>query len=237
MKLHEYRRSPAALIALLALFVSLGGVGVAATGNNFILGQANSAESKTALTAGINDKALAITNSNTGSNAGALSLTVASGKPPIVVSAGAGKATGLNADKLDGVDSNSFVRGTAGRIVSSHVVTAIDPNFPEKTILTVPGLGTLTAQCPNFNGVYVGFHHASSHWMAIDKHDGTDPVVIDATGTFTQLMSGKAGSDHWTLAIDQGSGPSALVATLDIYTEYGASDCTFQAQAIVTQGS
>ena len=32
------KQSPATIIALLALFVALGGVGVAATGDNFILG-------------------------------------------------------------------------------------------------------------------------------------------------------------------------------------------------------
>jgi hypothetical protein len=39
--------SPAMIVALLSLFVALGGVGVAATGGNFILGQSNSASSTT----------------------------------------------------------------------------------------------------------------------------------------------------------------------------------------------
>jgi hypothetical protein len=142
------------------------------------------------------------------------------------------KVQNLNADELDGIDSNGFAR-----VVSAHVTTPINPNFPEVTILTVPGFGTLTAQCPNFGGVYVGFHHTTTHWMAVEKHDGTNPVVIDSTGTFTQLMAGSGGGDHWTLAIDQGSGPSAAMATLDFYTNYGASGCTLQAQAILSQGS
>jgi hypothetical protein len=51
-------------------------------------------------------------------------------------------------------------------------------------------------------------------------------------------MSAKAGSDHWTVEIAQGSGPSALIATLDIYTNYDATNgCTVQGQAIVDQGS
>jgi hypothetical protein len=48
------RPSPALVISLLALFVSLGGLGVAATGGNFILGQSNSADSETALNATLN---------------------------------------------------------------------------------------------------------------------------------------------------------------------------------------
>jgi hypothetical protein len=102
--------SPAMIVALLALFVALGGVGVAATGGNFLLGQPNTASSQTALTAGINSKAMAITNTNTGASAGALALNVAAGKPPLVASAGAGKATNLNADKVDGVDADQFTR-------------------------------------------------------------------------------------------------------------------------------
>jgi hypothetical protein len=143
----------------------------------------------------------------------------------------------LNADRLDGIDSGGFARGKAAQIVSAHVRTPIDPNFPEITILTVPGLGTLTAQChSDFKGIYVGFRHTTSHWLAYDKNDGTDPVVVNS-GSFSQLMAGKTGTDHWTLAIGQGIGPSAVIATLDIYTSYGVSDCTVQAQAIISQGS
>ena len=39
------RLSPALVISVIALFVALGGVGVAATGDNFILGQTNTADS------------------------------------------------------------------------------------------------------------------------------------------------------------------------------------------------
>jgi hypothetical protein len=229
---------PAMIVALAALFVALGGVGVASTGGNFILGQSNSADSKTSLTAGINDKALAITNTNTGSNAGALALSVAPGKPPLVVSAGAGKVQSLNADKLDGTDSNGFVRGTNARIVSAHITTPIDPALPQITIVTVPSFGTLLIQCPDFFGVYVGFRHTSSNWMAVEMHNGTDPVVIENTGSFTQLQTGEPDSDHWTVAIGKGSGSSALIATLDYYTNYDATNgCAVQAQAVLSQGA
>jgi hypothetical protein len=43
------RPSPALIIALLALFVSLSGLGVAATGGNFLLGESNSADQATLL--------------------------------------------------------------------------------------------------------------------------------------------------------------------------------------------
>ena len=61
--------SPAMIVALLALFVALGGVGVAATGGNFILGQSNTATANTSLSSAVvGGKALQLTN-NDASNA------------------------------------------------------------------------------------------------------------------------------------------------------------------------
>jgi hypothetical protein len=48
------RPSPALVISLLALFVSLSGIGVAATGGNFILGQLNTSDDQTQLTGTVN---------------------------------------------------------------------------------------------------------------------------------------------------------------------------------------
>lgn len=42
----------------------------------------------------------------------ALSLVVGTGQPPLQVNATAGKATNLNADKLDGLDQSAFLRST-----------------------------------------------------------------------------------------------------------------------------
>jgi hypothetical protein len=64
------RPSPALVIALVALFVSLGGLGVAATGGNFILGQANTANNQTALSGTVSSNAqLRVQNASTTSNA------------------------------------------------------------------------------------------------------------------------------------------------------------------------
>ncbi len=46
--------SPPMIVALLALFVSLSGIGVAATGGNFILGELNTADQQTQLTGTVN---------------------------------------------------------------------------------------------------------------------------------------------------------------------------------------
>src|SRR5437870_12301046 len=101
--------SPAMTVALAALFVALGGTTYAATGGNFILGNANSATSQTALTSSNAGKALNITQQSTGTGATALGLSVPAGKAPFTVNSGT-KVANLNADKLDGLDSTGFLR-------------------------------------------------------------------------------------------------------------------------------
>jgi hypothetical protein len=93
----------------------------------------NTSTAATGLTGRFDDRLVRLINNGTGTAAGALgavsksataaainaynsgggpalSLTVPPGKAPVVVSAGAGKATNLNADKLDGLDSTQLVR-------------------------------------------------------------------------------------------------------------------------------
>jgi hypothetical protein len=94
-----------------ALFVVLGGTAYAATGDNFILGQLNFANSRTSLTAGVaGGNTLRVTNPSPGAAATALGLNVASGHPPFKVNSGT-KVADLNADKLDGLDSTGLIRG------------------------------------------------------------------------------------------------------------------------------
>lgn len=96
---------PATAIALVALFVALGGVGMAATGDNFLLGKSNSATSSTSLVAPIaGGKALQLTNTDTTRDGStALGLSVGSGHPPFTVNSKK-RVTNLNADLLDGLD-------------------------------------------------------------------------------------------------------------------------------------
>lgn len=87
------------VIAYLALFMAMSGTAAAATGGTFILGRGNAASTQTSLT-------------NSGSSP-VLALSTRTGQVPLAVSAGAGKATNLNADKLDGLDSTAFARSSA----------------------------------------------------------------------------------------------------------------------------
>ena len=140
------RPSNGTVVAYVALFIALGGTTYAATGGNFILGKPNSASSTTALTAPVAGKGLQVTNNSTSAGATALGLNVASGHPPFAVSSGT-KVTNLNADKLDGLDSTSFVPSSKVRRVGPVSITLP----PSGGLLTSPiatvGHFTFTGYC------------------------------------------------------------------------------------------
>jgi hypothetical protein len=228
------------VVSLIALFVALGGTAYAATGGNFILGQSNSAGTPTSLSAPISGKALQLTNTSTGAGATALGLNVASGHAPFTVNSDT-RVTNLNADKLDGINSGGFVMGKGAHIVSGRITTPIDTTCcPEHTFLTVPNFGTLEGQCAQFNlGTYVGFHHTDGNdWEALERYDGSNPVIVNQTGSFTQLTSADNTPDHFTAELARGTGSSAITATIDVYTTYDQTNgCVFEAQAVVNQGT
>jgi hypothetical protein len=148
------------VVSMIALSVGLGGTTYAATGGNFILGQPNSASSTTSLTrTGVNTgKGLQVTNASTDAGATALGLNVASGHSPFTVNSGT-KVANLNADRLDGLDSTSFVPNSKVRRVGP---IAGEPNpftgFLELPIATV-GPFTFTGLCsrglPNPSDVFL----------------------------------------------------------------------------------
>jgi hypothetical protein len=93
--------------AIVGAVVAAATTAIAAT-HVFNLEASNTAAAKTSVTGNFNDRLFQFTNTSTGSGATALSLTVGSGRPPLVVNSSR-KVTNLNADQLDGLDSTSFV--------------------------------------------------------------------------------------------------------------------------------
>jgi hypothetical protein len=180
-----YRPSPAMIVALIALFVALGGAGMAATGGNFILGEANSADQSTLLnvstlpdagTCPAPCNALKVTDTSTAANASglgvlgknpslqaatiqnigggpALRLYADPGSSPLVVNSGAGKATNLDADLLDGLNSSAFQRTVTGTCGAGSAIGSIG------------GSGTVTC---NKNSVRPGFTGGVS--LAMNAH-------------------------------------------------------------------
>jgi hypothetical protein len=113
------RLSAPLAVAMVALFVALGGVAVAAPGDNFILGQSNSSTTTSALDAPVDGANLLLSNASTGANATALQLTTASNRAPLTVNSTT-KVAKLNVDSLDNLDSTAFLRR---RVTQTNNVT------------------------------------------------------------------------------------------------------------------
>ena len=128
-RLRSRRPGHATVVAYGALFVALGGTALATT-QAFILGATNRVNAASEVTNVKADNSqnpiasplLTLTNLGAGTGASALGLTVASGHPPFTTNS-ATKVTNLNADKVDGLDSSSFVSTTGFRRVGPVTTT------------------------------------------------------------------------------------------------------------------
>jgi hypothetical protein len=241
------------LAIMLALVLGVASAGIGATGGNFILGKANSAGAGSKLTASIAGPALQLVNQSTASGASALGLTVASGKPPLKVNAAAGKATNLNADRLDGLDSARLVEargdvngnsanfrgalehseGSSFLNTGFHTVVAHAPEGPPVDVrLSCPtqtGTGTLEIKnnTPNFG---------DSQRVWVD--DGSANPSFNTLGqnqTITKSVS--SNGDHFTIQVASVFNANRM-ATIELFTEqFGPSVCVAKAHVIYTFGS
>jgi hypothetical protein len=98
---------------VVAVLIAVLSSGTAAAASYLVMSTTNTASTTTTLKSAVNGPVLSVQNTNTagGTSARGLAIAVPSGRPPIIVNSGAGKATNLNADKLDGIDSTGFIRG------------------------------------------------------------------------------------------------------------------------------
>jgi len=157
--------------SLAALFVALGGTTYAATGGNFLLGKPNTASATTSLTAPVAGKGLQVTNASTHVGATALGLNVASGHAPFTVNSG-GKVVNLNADKLDGLDSTAFFRGSNVKSLVFHpnqCQTAFDAGCA--VAFSFGGL-SLSAVCFSDNG-------GSDAHVELNNTNGVNQVGVE----------------------------------------------------------
>jgi hypothetical protein len=155
-------------VAYLALFFSLSGVAVAATGNPLLLGRSNDAGRPTSLT-------------NTGTGP-ALRLSNGAGAPPLTVNGNTTKVAGLNADLLDGKDSTAFVGGRGHFLSNRATVThLVQPGASASgTILTIPGFGDITGTCAGMfsggQGAAYQFAFTNSSGQDLDLAFGGEPT-------------------------------------------------------------
>jgi hypothetical protein len=183
--------TPAMVVALAALFVALGGVGIAANGQSLILGSTNnSATAQTRLAAPVNAAALRIDNTNTGADATSLSLLAAPGHQAFKVNTQT-KIRDLNADqldgrsseyflpktakaadsdKLDGIDAGGFMQG-GGRIYARHLEGVATSNT-DGTLLDVPGVLTVIYHCGGESGAIAARLTLASDNLGVVRNEG-----------------------------------------------------------------
>jgi hypothetical protein len=104
-------RATVFMVGLAVVLALVFGAATAALGapiTTFKLGQINTSNAISTLVGAVSGSNLKIENTGTGANATALELKVAQGNAPLAVNADAGKATNLNADKVDGQEASSF---------------------------------------------------------------------------------------------------------------------------------
>jgi hypothetical protein len=241
------------LAIMLALLLGVATAGLGATGGNFILGKANSAGAVSKLTAPIANPALQLVNQSTASGATALGLNVAPGKPPLKVNATAGKATNLNADRLDGLDSSRLIEARGDVNGSSanfrgilehsegfsflntgfHTVVAHAPQGPPvDVLLSCPSqTGNGTLQIVNKTN---DFGDSQNVWV----DDGSANPSFDILGQNQNITkSVSPNGDHFAIEVTSVFGTNRA-ATIELFTEkFGPSVCGAQAHVVYTFGS
>src|SRR5215213_7036225 len=99
------------LTIIVAVVFGAASAAFGANGGNFILGQLNKATAITKLAGNVEGgPALQVTNNNPAQNSRALHLNSFSGRAPLTVNATAGRATNLNADKVDGSEGEMWAQ-------------------------------------------------------------------------------------------------------------------------------
>jgi hypothetical protein len=153
-------RWPLALVATIAVTSST----TAAAVSYVVAGGTTSTASTTTIKSTVNGAALQVTDTSAGANGKGIGITVPVGHAPISVSDGAGKATNLNADKLDGIDGSALARGKNVTILANRTVTDHDGLI--HSMLTLPGFGTISTGCFSYWAAEIDFSNTSGH--AID---------------------------------------------------------------------
>jgi hypothetical protein len=185
-----HKPSPAMIVALLALFVALGGAGIAATGGNFILGQQNMADQTTDLQGNVANPQFRVTNSNPSGIAIRGRHSAATGAQPAVqgdtasTSAGATGVYGLNSSASSAGDSNGVkgVNSGAGRGVYGQGASGPGVYGNSTSGYGVWGIGTY--------GVVAGGSQGGV-WASTDNGSGggvygqnTSGVTAEGAGVF-----------------------------------------------------
>ena len=109
------------LAVTLALLLGMTTAALAAApGDPFKLGRLNAVNAVSSLVGKSTGAMLRIDNNSSAKNSRALSLEVQPGKTPLAVNAAAGKATNLDADKVDGQNASALFSGKTYDVTNSR---------------------------------------------------------------------------------------------------------------------
>jgi hypothetical protein len=226
----------ALIAATVSAFVAAGAA--VATTQTFVLGttnRVNAATKATNLQANgttvnpVDAPLLTLENKSTTANATPLALNAGSGRPPMTVNSGA-RVTNLNAEKLDGIDSGSFVQGR-GSLLTNRLV--FDPT-DTKTLMQFPGLGELQATCGASSSYIVWDNTAADTvdlWISPENLDGefnpglvVEVVVISFSSNVRLPVA--------TLMLGVGNGANQRrVASINVAIHQSAQGATCDAEA------
>jgi hypothetical protein len=202
--------SPATVIAMVALFVALGGLGVAATGGNFILGRQNTASNTSDLSSNVTTgPTLQVTNSG-----GKTAAKFNASGPPFAVS-NAKRIQNLNADQLDGKDSAAFLP-SSGDIVRWY--SPYDYRTPQAAVGISPSYGptvNVTSSTAGPREVYIPLDAPQTIF-------GTTLKLKSVTICFNNQGAPITGT-----LVGQGQGGASTTVYSDTYTHSSPEDTCY----------
>lgn len=178
------RPSPATIIATVALFIALGGVGVAANGDNFILGKANTASKQTSLTGAAPNPQLQVENTSTDGNArGVVGLISSS-----AASAGSAGVAGTTASTDPG-SVGVLAQNTGG---GPALMAAVDPGAPPLAVSSSAKVTNLNAdQLDGMNSTaFLGVNGTAANANKLDGLDSTQFLGVNATAANANKLDG-----------------------------------------------
>ena len=161
---------------------------------------------------------------------GSVGSAEAAGLGPADIANAASGSDNLNADKLDGLDSNSLVQGR-GTLLSNRVVYVPGPD-PAKTLLAIPGLGELEAHCV-FNEAQILWRNTTPSTIDFWSHGAGDWSGSLQSPHSVVFAVNSDGNEGATLALGVGNDPDPRrIATVHAFAFQSAdgAPCGFQAQ-------
>jgi hypothetical protein len=224
-------------------------------GGVFDLGKNNPVNAKTELSGSTNDQQLRIVNSNTGSHATGLGISVAKDHAPLAVNSST-KVAKLNADFVDGVDSSQLQRTLKGTCDTGKAITrvnadgtisctytAIHPlvaDIPEgegehEYINEFPGTSlSLYADCER-GGPYIEFSNASNGSASLNWTYSPGGSTDIASGVGMAPGAGQAFNySHGRLEGQWIYSDASAVITINLHTYDGSTFCEIRGTAEIS---